>query len=53
MHCTILIWLIYPLDHVHVEPKSEIQKGQSLGECGGPQVTSCMYTNLTLDQDKP
>jgi hypothetical protein len=53
MHCTILIWLIYPLDHVHVEPKSEIQKEQSLGECGGPQVTSCMYTNLTLDQDKP
>jgi hypothetical protein len=24
MHCTILIWLIYLLDHVHAEPKSEI-----------------------------
>jgi hypothetical protein len=28
MHCTILIRLIYPLDHVHVEPKSEIQVEQ-------------------------
>jgi hypothetical protein len=53
MHCTILIWLIYPIDHVHVEPKSEIQEEQSLGECECPQAISCVDTNLALDQGKP
>jgi hypothetical protein len=53
MHCIILIWLIYPLDHIHAEPKLEIQEEQNLGECGGSHVTSYVDTNLALDQAKP
>jgi hypothetical protein len=53
MCCTILIWLIYPLDHVHAEPKSVIQDEQSLGECSGTQAISCVDTNLALNQYKP
>jgi hypothetical protein len=37
----------------HAELKAEIQEEQSLGEYGGPQATSCVDTNLALDQGKP
>jgi hypothetical protein len=40
----------YAIDHV--EPESEIQEEQSLGEYGGSQATSCVDTNLALDQGK-
>jgi hypothetical protein len=39
MHCTILICLIYPLDHVHAKPKAEIQVARIL--------------TFALDQGKP
>jgi hypothetical protein len=37
----------------HTEPKSEVQEEQSSVEYGGPQATSCVDTNLALDQGKP
>jgi hypothetical protein len=36
----------------HAELKSEIQAVQGQKEHGGPQVTSCVDTNLSLDQGK-
>jgi hypothetical protein len=54
MHCIMSIsahvcaYVIY-----HVEPESKIQEEQSSGEYGGPQATSCVDTNLALDQGKP
>jgi hypothetical protein len=54
MHCIMSIsahvcaYAIY-----HVEPESKIQEEQSSGEYGGPQATSCVDTNLALDQGKP
>jgi hypothetical protein len=55
MHCTKLCsahLYSYTLDCALAEPESEIQEDQSLGEYGGLQATSCVDTNLDLDQDK-
>jgi hypothetical protein len=37
----------------HTEPKSEIQAEQVQKEYDGPQMPSCMDTNLDSNQDKP
>jgi hypothetical protein len=37
----------------HAEPKSKIQAEQVQNEYDGPQVSSCMDTNLDLNQGKP
>jgi hypothetical protein len=47
------ICLIYPLGHVYVEPKSEIQVEQVQKEYGGPQAPSARILILLLDQGKP
>jgi hypothetical protein len=41
------------LDHVFAEPKSGIQYEQISEVFGGPQVTSCMDTNIAFEQGKP
>jgi hypothetical protein len=41
---------LYTLDCALAKPELEIQEEQSSGEYGGPQVTSCVDTNLALDQ---
>jgi hypothetical protein len=43
---------MHTLDLDRTEPELEIQGGKSM-RWGGPQVTSCMDTNLALDQGKP
>jgi hypothetical protein len=54
MHCTMLVLAnLYLCTLDHVESKSEIQVEQVQKEYGGTQVTSCVDTNLALDQSKP
>jgi hypothetical protein len=49
MHCTIsLLAHVYSYTLDRAEPKSEIQEEQVQKEYGGPQATSCVYTNITL-----
>jgi hypothetical protein len=44
---------MHVLDHVQVEPKSEVQEEQVSEEFEGPQETSCMDTNISFEQGKP
>jgi hypothetical protein len=37
----------------YAEPKSKIQEEKVQKEYGGPQVTSCVDTNIALEQGKP
>jgi hypothetical protein len=37
---------------MHAEPKSEVQVEQAQKAYDGPQVTSCVDTNIDLDQGK-
>jgi hypothetical protein len=54
MHCTMLVLAnLYLCTLDHVESKSEIQVEQVQKEYGGTQATSCVDTNLALDQGKP
>jgi hypothetical protein len=40
------------VDLDRMEPESEIQGCKSV-RCGGPQVTSCVDTNIAFEQGKP
>jgi hypothetical protein len=46
------IWLVYPLGHVYVEPKTKIQTEQGQWVFGGPQASSVRILILILDQGK-
>jgi hypothetical protein len=51
MHCTMLFahLYLYMLDCTLTESELKIEEEQSSAEYGGPQVTSCVDTNLALD----
>jgi hypothetical protein len=56
MHCIKLCsahLYSYMLDCTLAEAESEIQEQQTSSEFSGPQATSCVDTNLALDQGKP
>jgi hypothetical protein len=53
MHCTILIWLIYLLDHIHAEPKSEIRVEQIQRSVVVHKRGVARILTFTLDQGKP
>jgi hypothetical protein len=44
---------MHTIDIDRLEPKTEVQVEHVRKVYGGPQVTSCEDTNLTLDQGKP
>jgi hypothetical protein len=41
------------LDNVRKEPESEVQVEQLQEEYDGPQVASCVGTNIVCEQGKP
>jgi hypothetical protein len=45
--------LMHTLDHVQVEPESEIQEEQVQKEYDGPPIPSCMGANIVCEQGKP
>jgi hypothetical protein len=53
MHCTILICLIYLLDHIHAEPKSEIQVEQIRRSVVVRKHQVLMILTFALNQGKP
>jgi hypothetical protein len=44
---------MHTLDHVQAEPKLEVQEEHVQKEHGGPQATSCVDTNIAVEQSKP
>jgi hypothetical protein len=44
---------MHVLDHVQVEPESEIQEEQAPEEFEGPQAPSVVNTNIAFEQGKP
>jgi hypothetical protein len=50
--CSRLMFM-HTLDHVQAEPKLEVQEEHVQKEHGGPQATSCVDTNIAVEQSKP